>query len=43
MSKGFREFREINTVTFDPGLISPEQMIFKLKQAGTYIGVVHEQ
>jgi hypothetical protein len=43
VSKGFRGFREINTVTFDPGLVSPEQMISTLKQAGTYIGVAQEQ
>jgi hypothetical protein len=43
VSKGFRGFREINTVTFDPSLISPEQMISALKQAGTYIGVSQTQ
>jgi hypothetical protein len=43
VSKDFRGFREINTVTFDPSLISPEQMISTLKQAGTYIGVSQAQ
>jgi hypothetical protein len=43
VSKGFRGFREINTVTFDPSLVSPDQMISTLKQAGTYIGVAQEQ
>lgn len=43
VSRGFRGLREINTVTYDPDLISPERMIFLLKQAGTYIGVSQEQ
>jgi hypothetical protein len=43
VSSGFQGFREINTVRYDPNLISPEQMIAELKKAGTYIGVAHEQ
>jgi hypothetical protein len=43
VSKGFRGFHEINTVTFDSSLISPEQMISTLKKVGTYIGVAQEK
>jgi len=38
VTKGFRGFREINTVLYDPGLIRPKQMEAALKAAGTYLG-----
>jgi hypothetical protein len=40
---GFQGFREINTVIYDPGVITPEQMISALKKSGTYIGVAQEK
>ena len=39
VSKGFQGHREINTVTYDPGRISADEMIDALKKAGTYLGV----
>jgi copper chaperone CopZ len=38
VTSGFRGFREINTVTYDPATIHPDRMVSALKQAGTYIG-----
>jgi len=32
------DFTEIITVTYDPGMITPEEMVSSLKQAGTYRG-----
>jgi copper chaperone CopZ len=40
VTRGFHGFREINTVTYDPDVIGPEQMVAALKMAGTYIGTV---
>lgn len=40
VTRGFRGFREINTVTYDPEVISPPQMVSTLKDAGTYLGTV---
>jgi len=40
VEKGFRGLREINTVYYDPGLISIQQMEKALKQAGTYRGTL---
>lgn len=37
VKRGFRGFREINTVYFDPELITVEEMEDALKQVGTYI------
>jgi hypothetical protein len=37
---GFHNFREINRVTYDAGVITPETMVEALKKAGTYIGIV---
>jgi hypothetical protein len=31
--------REINTVTYDPGVISIDAMVSALQAAGTYIGI----
>jgi hypothetical protein len=42
VSNGFQGFREINTVTYDPGLVSSKEMIDALKNAGTYIGIAQE-
>ena len=38
VTRGFRDFKEINTVTYDPAVISPERMVAALKRAGTYLG-----
>ncbi|UCF03342.1 MAG: hypothetical protein JSV14_06805 [Deltaproteobacteria bacterium] len=35
---GFREFREINTVIYDPKVIAPDEMVSALKAAGTFRG-----
>ncbi len=40
VEKGFRYFKEINTVYYDPGVITIEEMEAALKKAGTYIGIV---
>ena len=40
VTRGFRGVREINTVTYDPEAIHPEQMVAALKAVGTYIGTV---
>ena len=42
VTKGFKGLREINTVTYDPGEISIEEMVAALKTAGTYRGVAEE-
>lgn len=39
VTSGFKDFREINTVTYDPGVINVEDMIAALKAAGTYRGL----
>jgi copper chaperone CopZ len=38
VTSGFSGFREINTVTYDPALITREQLASALKKAGTYTG-----
>ena len=40
IEKGFHNFREINTVYFDPSTITIEEMEDALKKAGTYRGTV---
>jgi hypothetical protein len=40
VTRGWHNFREINTVVYDPDIITPDAMIAALKQAGTYRGVV---
>ncbi len=40
VEKGFRYFKEINTVYYDPAVITIEEMEAALKKAGTYIGIV---
>jgi copper chaperone CopZ len=42
VERGFRAFREINTVYYDPRLVSVEQMEQALKKAGTYTETVPE-
>ena len=41
--KGFRGFREINTVTYDPRAITPDEMVSALKAARTYRGIAEKQ
>ena len=38
VTRGWRSGREINTVTFDPAIITPEAMVAALEAAGTYAG-----
>jgi len=40
VEKGFRHFKEINTVYYDPAVITIEEMEIALKKAGTYVGIV---
>lgn len=40
VEKGFHYFKEINTVYYDPAIITVEEMEMVLKKAGTYIGTV---
>jgi hypothetical protein len=40
VTRGWHSGREINTVTFDPAVITPEEMVAALKEAGTYAGTV---
>ena len=42
VKNGFRRFREINTVTYDPNQITPDEMVAALKAAGTYIETAKE-
>ena len=39
---GFRGFREINTVTYDPNVIAPDEMVSALKAVGTYRGTAEK-
>jgi hypothetical protein len=38
VKNGFKGSKEINTVTYDPQVITPQQMVEALKAAGTYLG-----
>jgi copper chaperone CopZ len=40
VEKSFRYFKEINTVYYDPAVITIEEMEMALKKAGTYLGTV---
>ena len=40
VEKGVRYFKEINTVYYDPAVITMEEMEAALKKAGTYLGTV---
>ena len=42
VEKGFHHFKEINTVYFDPRLITAEEMQKALEKAGTFLGRVDE-
>ena len=39
VTKGFKNFKEINTVFYDPQKITIEDMVKALKDAGTYRGL----
>jgi len=39
---GFKGFKEINTVVYDAGLITPDEMVEALKTAGTYLGTAED-
>ena len=39
VTKGFKNFKEINTVFYDPKTITIEDMVKALKAAGTYRGL----
>ena len=39
VTKGFKNFKEINTVFYDPKKITIEEMVKALKDAGTYRGL----
>jgi len=39
VTKGFKNFKEINTVFYDPKKITIEDMVKALKAAGTYRGL----
>jgi hypothetical protein len=38
VTRSWQDGREINTVTYDPAVITPEDMVAALKAAGTYRG-----
>jgi len=42
VTSGFKGFREINTVTYDARMITPDEMVSALKNAGTYTGTADE-
>ncbi len=42
VDKGFRNFREINTVYYDPNVVTIEEMEKALKSAGTYKDTIRE-
>jgi hypothetical protein len=42
VTSGFRGLREINTVTYDLRVISPDAMVRALIAAGTYLGRVED-
>ena len=39
VTRGFRNFKEINTVTYDPTRIGVEEMVDALKASGTFRGI----
>jgi hypothetical protein len=43
VKRGFRRFKEVNTVYFDPELITIEDMETALKDARTYQGTVRSR
>jgi hypothetical protein len=42
VKRGFRGFREINTVVYDPSMITTDEMVSALKGAHTYLGSAQE-
>jgi hypothetical protein len=38
VTKGWKDFKEINTVTYDPEVVTSDEMVNELKKAGTYRG-----
>jgi copper chaperone CopZ len=40
VEKGFHNSKEINTVYYDPNVITIEEMEMALKKAGTYLGTL---
>jgi hypothetical protein len=40
VEKGFHFFKEINTLYYDPAVITIEEMEMALKKADTYLGTV---
>lgn len=42
VTSGFRGSREINTVVYDPNVISVEEMAAALEKAGTYYGIAEQ-
>jgi copper chaperone CopZ len=42
VKSGFRGFREINTVIYDPSVITTAEMVSALKAAGTYGGLAED-
>ena len=41
VDKGFRDGREVNTVSYDPTEITVEKMVEALTRAGTYRGTAN--
>jgi hypothetical protein len=41
VNSGFHNFTETNTVWYDPALITIDEMVSALKDAGTYLGTVN--
>ena len=39
VTSGWQKSREINTVDYDPAVVTVDEMIAALKKAGTYNGV----
>jgi hypothetical protein len=39
VGSGFSGFREINTVTYDPDVITRDKMVQVLRKAGTFRGI----
>jgi hypothetical protein len=43
VTNGFRRFREINTVIYDPSAITPDEMVSALKASRAYLGIAEKQ
>jgi copper chaperone CopZ len=42
VKRGFRGSSEINTVIYDPSIITTDEMVWSLKAAGTYRGQLED-